>query len=181
MEPSGPIGQIDGDRVHLVPVDDRHVSEMWEYWLLDSTTAWTFRRFGTRDEFVRSLGGPERRLAITVAGGVLVGDIGITLRSTPAQHECVTPPADDLAELSWALAPEHHGHGYAAEAVRTVIEALLASGVRKVVARCFAANVASRALMERVGMTQEAFTRNSVMTRDGEYADEYVYAVVRGA
>ncbi|HEY0690820.1 MAG TPA: GNAT family protein [Kribbella sp.] len=49
-------------------------------------------------------------------------------------------------------APAHTGHGYATEAVRELIRLCFEDlGLRRVTSNCFAANDASRRLMERVG------------------------------
>lgn len=58
-------------------------------------------------------------------------------------------------ELGWALAREHWGHGYAAEAARAVREwAYAEHGVERLVSVIAPANVRSARLAERLGCTR---------------------------
>ncbi|HEX4872667.1 MAG TPA: GNAT family N-acetyltransferase [Nevskiaceae bacterium] len=59
---------------------------------------------------------------------------------------------DERPELSYALAPAWRARGYAAEAVRTVLGAVFASGaIREIRATTEAANLASLRLLQRIG------------------------------
>lgn len=58
--------------------------------------------------------------------------------------------------MGWAIHPEHHRKGFGEEAVRLLLEYLFKErGLRRVTAACDARNVASRRLMERLGMRLE--------------------------
>ena len=61
--------------------------------------------------------------------------------------------------IGWVLHPDHLGHGYATEAVGEVLRVCFDElALRRVVAGCFAANVVSWRLMERIGMRREQHT-----------------------
>jgi RimJ/RimL family protein N-acetyltransferase len=51
-------------------------------------------------------------------------------------------------------------------------------GLRRVVAGCFAGNVASWRLMERVGMRREQHSVRDALHRSGEWMDGYGYALL---
>jgi RimJ/RimL family protein N-acetyltransferase len=78
---------------------------------------------------------------------VLIGDVLLVLRSV--EHQTV--------EVGYIFSPAYGRQGYATEAVHALLEvAFFELGARRVVARVDARNTASRALLERLGMRQEA-------------------------
>jgi aminoglycoside 6'-N-acetyltransferase len=109
------------------------------------------------------------QLAVTERpSDALIGDIGIG------------PDGDDhrLARIGFTLASAHQGRGLATEAVTAVLDHLFrARGKHRVAADCDVRNTASVALLERVGMRREAHHLASAWWQ-GEWTDEYVYAVL---
>ena len=82
------------------------------------------------------------------------------------------------AEIGWVLAPGHEGSGYATEAVRELLRICFEDlGLRRVFAQCFADNVPSWRLMERVGMRRES-TRSASRCTAGEWLDGLRYALL---
>ena len=60
----------------------------------------------------------------------------------------------DAAELGWVLHPAYHGHGYATEAARAVIDfAVKRFGANHFIAHCDGENAASQSVMRKLGMT----------------------------
>jgi RimJ/RimL family protein N-acetyltransferase len=81
--------------------------------------------------------------------GAFLGELGFA----DLQRE-IEPRLDGMAEIGWVLAPQHHGKGYATEAVRAIIEwgdAHLHTnrGTNRMVARIHPENVASRRVAEK--------------------------------
>ena len=79
--------------------------------------------------------------------------------------------------------PDHWGHGYATEACRALLDAVLEDGAHRVVAHCNPANVRSWALLERLGMRREGpAVRAAAFSRDPQgrpvWHDEYTYALL---
>jgi RimJ/RimL family protein N-acetyltransferase len=98
----------------------------------------------------------------------LVGDVGARV------------DADDprQAEIGFTLAPAHHGHGYATEAARAVLDYLLGERAKhRVTACCDARNAASARVLERIGMRREGHLRESTWAKD-EWTDDLLYAVL---
>jgi RimJ/RimL family protein N-acetyltransferase len=113
--------------------------------------------------------GDAVRLAIVLRDtDVLVGDVSLHYRSR--EHR--------LAEVGFVLHPEHHGHGYATEAVSAMFGlGFAAFGLHRIIGRCDPRNEASARLMERLGMRREAYHRESEFIK-GEWCDELVYAIL---
>ena len=65
-------------------------------------------------------------------------------------------PFGEGVEVAWRLARASWGRGYAAEAARACLAEAWRLGLPKVLAITAVANVRSRAVMERIGMTYNA-------------------------
>jgi RimJ/RimL family protein N-acetyltransferase len=111
----------------------------------------------------------ELRLAVELqASGEVIGDV--SLWRTSARH--------NTGEIGFVLRPEHQGRGYALESMRELLRiGFEEAGLHRIVGRCDAENVASAALMERLGMRQEAHFRRNELIK-GVWSDELVYAVL---
>jgi RimJ/RimL family protein N-acetyltransferase len=109
----------------------------------------------------------------------VVGDLMLKVQDAWAQAEVADHGRGVQAELGWVFDPDHAGHGYATEAVRELIRLCFEDlGLRRVTADCFAGNVASWRLMERVGMRREAYTVRDSLHRSGEWLDGMSYALL---
>jgi RimJ/RimL family protein N-acetyltransferase len=87
--------------------------------------------------------------AVEVPG--VSGFIGFVGLSVPRFEAAFTP----CVEIAWRLAYEHWGHGYAAEAARAALDfGFVTVGLHEIVAFTVPANVRSRRVMERIGMTR---------------------------
>jgi RimJ/RimL family protein N-acetyltransferase len=89
--------------------------------------------------------------------------------------------ADDprQAEIGFTLAPEHHGYGYATEAVRRLLDYLLIErGKHRASASCDDRNTRSAAVLERVGMRREGHLLESTWSK-GQWANDLLYAALR--
>jgi RimJ/RimL family protein N-acetyltransferase len=80
-------------------------------------------------------------------------------------------------EIGGSLQPDFHGQGFASEVYgELLILAFTQYGLRRVVGRCDARNVASVRSLEKVGLRQEAhFVENEFVK--GEWTDEIVMAI----
>lgn len=66
-------------------------------------------------------------------------------------------PFTPCVEIGWRLAREHWGRGYATEAARTVLEyGFRDLALQEIVSFTATANLRSRAVMERIGMTRSS-------------------------
>lgn len=102
------------------------------------------------------------------ASGELIGDLGV---SFPAE-------AGEALEFGITLAPAWQGRGLAREALTALIDHLFGEqGARRIIASVDPRNAASLALLQAVGMRQEAHFRQSLWWR-GEWVDDVVFALL---
>lgn len=98
----------------------------------------------------------------------LLGEVMLRLRS--ADHRQV--------EIGFVFHPDYHGHGYATEAARAMLDLAFDNGAaHRVFGRADGRNDASSALMRRLGMRKEAHFRQNELFK-GEWGDEVVYAIL---
>jgi aminoglycoside 6'-N-acetyltransferase len=100
------------------------------------------------------------------AEGLLIGDVGICLHDNRMQ-----------AELGFTMAAAYQGRGYAAEAVRCVLNRVFATGVRRVSAECDARNTRSVRLLERLGFRQEGHRIEHTWIK-GEWTDDLLFGLL---
>jgi RimJ/RimL family protein N-acetyltransferase len=82
-------------------------------------------------------------------------------------------------EIGWVVRTDQQARGYATEAARALLDHAFESlGLHRVIASCHAENAASRRVMEKLGMRREAHFRKCGLGGDGEWFDEYLYAVL---
>ncbi|HYH80154.1 MAG TPA: GNAT family protein [Longimicrobium sp.] len=103
------------------------------------------------------------------ASGAVVGDCAM----------CVDGDDPRQAEIGFSLAREHQRRGFAAEAVRRLLDYAFGElTLHRVVAITDARNAAAAALLARVGMRREAhFIQNSWYK--GAWGDEFLFAILR--
>jgi RimJ/RimL family protein N-acetyltransferase len=137
---------------------------------------WTRRTEEDVREFVRMLVAwrieePRTRfqLAVTLSeSGTLIGTCGVRKRAVDATE----------ADVGIELAPAHWSRGYAAEAMRAVIDfAFRELKLHRVWAQCVAGNAAAVRLVERLGMTREGRLREQVRIGD-RWHDALVYGLL---
>jgi RimJ/RimL family protein N-acetyltransferase len=125
----------------------------------------------TVGEHLRERLGSEEYYAVALADtGKVIGNLYC------GQRDC------SAREVGCIINECYRGQGYAAEALRAVIEQAFRDGAHRVYAECDPRNTASRRLLEAVGMRREAHLRQTVFFhRDADGApiwmDTYVYAI----
>jgi RimJ/RimL family protein N-acetyltransferase len=98
---------------------------------------------------------------------VLIGDVAVHLHDNLKQ-----------AELGFTVAVAYQKKGFAAEAVRAVIDRLFrVQGLHKVSGECDARNAASAGLMERLGFTREGHLRQQTWIKS-EWTDDLIYGLL---
>jgi len=84
----------------------------------------------------------------------------------------------DRAELGYWIRPDERGVGYGTRAAELAVRyAIRERGLRKVSARVFETNDASRALLERIGFEREGRLRAHYFV-DGERVDAFLYGLL---
>jgi RimJ/RimL family protein N-acetyltransferase len=98
----------------------------------------------------------------------VIGELSLILRSEGWRQ----------GEIGYIFHPDQHGQGFATEAARMLLQmGFGGAGLHRVFARCAAANTASWAVMERLGMRREAHFRGHAFSK-GAWEEELIYAVL---
>ena len=85
---------------------------------------------------------------------------------------------NNTVEIGWRLGLEHHGKGYATEAAKAVLDYIINKiKPHKVVAYCVNENIASKNIMQKLGMQQEACLRQ-FSKLGGKWFDEAVFGLI---
>lgn len=168
-------------RLTIRPATSDDVDATWAFRRLPEVAEWVTRRFDERDEYAEVFLDPDRLASTLVVerDGEVVGDLMLRVEDAWAQAEVAEQAQGSQAELGWTLDPAHAGQGLATEAVTELLRICFEDlGMRRVVALCFADNVASWRLMERVGMRREAVALADALHRSGAWLDSYAYGLL---
>jgi RimJ/RimL family protein N-acetyltransferase len=169
------------DRLVLRPATPGDADATWQFRRREDVSLWLTRSSATPDEHRTWFEAPDNlaKTLVIERSGVVIGDLMVKIDDAWAQAEIVERARSVQAELGWVLDPEHAGHGFATEAIRELLRLCFTDlGLRRVTATCFAANDASRRLMERVGMRREFYTVRDSLHRSGEWLDCLGYALL---
>jgi RimJ/RimL family protein N-acetyltransferase len=122
---------------------------------------------------------PLDHSAVAVTGdGSVVGTISLEVHDGMGQG-ADSPAVRSEGLLGYLLDPAHHGRGLATEMVREALRLAFGDlGLRRVTAGCFADNVASWRVMEKVGMRREQHGIRDSWHGDLGWVDGYTYAVL---
>lgn len=154
---------------------------IWRIRRLEEVNRWLPSDAQNRGTFIASLAEPEKlaKTLVPERDGVIIGDLMLAIEDGWAQAEVKAQAAGVQAELGYAIDPAYAGQGLATEAVEALLELCFDTlGLRRVVANLFADNVASRRLLERVGMRQELYSVKESLHRSGEWLDGMGYALL---
>jgi RimJ/RimL family protein N-acetyltransferase len=84
----------------------------------------------------------------------------------------------DEPELAYELLPSAHGHGYATEAARAVLDAAFGTGRTRIWSTVRSWNTPSLRVLDKLGMQREGLLRGHLIYR-GERVDRVYYGILR--
>ncbi|MBI4248271.1 MAG: GNAT family N-acetyltransferase [Elusimicrobia bacterium] len=88
-------------------------------------------------------------------------------------------PHGGVGELGYAIAPRHQGNGYAAEAVKKVIDVAFQSfGAHRVQATCWVRNRPSARVLRKAGLRKEG-TLRGYLRQGRKVRDEFIFGITR--
>ena len=91
----------------------------------------------------------------------------------------VLPDDDRQAQIGFTFSRSFQKRGYAAEAVRRLLDFIFTEyHLHRVTATCDAENLASAKLLERIGMRREGHYRDNIWFK-GAWGSEYTYALLK--
>jgi RimJ/RimL family protein N-acetyltransferase len=179
LEPDYP---IETERLLLRPIDPvRDIDAMHTYLSRGDVCAYIPAVPSTRTQVAHQYADPERhrstltkpkqamRIAVVLKEtGGLIGDAMLFWHS--AEH--------GSGEVGYVFNPDHHGHGYATEAVRVLLRLGFEDlGLHRITGRIDQRNPASAAVLTRVGMRQEAVLVDNAWFKGG-WSTEVDFAIL---
>lgn len=112
------------------------------------------------------------------ATGQVVGDV--MLRVEPSRSISRTPTDEWEGSIGYALTPDVHGRGLAAEAAAELLVIGFEDlGLRRIAADAYADNTASARVLRSIGMRHEATRRAASLGKDGNWLDDTSWALLR--
>ena len=165
--------------IRMATPDD--VEPIWQFRRLPAVGQWLTASSTDRDDFAEKFLDPERlaKTLLLERDGVVVGDMMLAIEDAWAQTEIVEQARGVQAELGWVITPAQAGQGLATEAADATLRICFQQlGLRRVFAQCFAANIGSRRVMEKLGMRREQHTVRESLHRSGEWMDGLMYAIL---
>ena len=168
-------------RLVLSPAVPQDAEATWRFHRLEPVSRWLTEVPSTLDSYRVSFEDPARLAATLVVAldGQVIGDLTLRVHDAWAQREVVAGARQSQAELAWVLDPQYVGQGYATEAARELVRICFEElALRRVVATCFADNVPSWRLMERIGMRRELHAVADALHRSGAWTDTFAYAAL---
>jgi RimJ/RimL family protein N-acetyltransferase len=169
------------DRLTVRRLADPDVAATWAYRRLPEVNRWLPYAPEALDDYAELFRDPDRRARTLVVEleDAVVGDLFLMQKDGWSQLEVRDAGQGCEAELGWALDPAYGGQGLATEAVEALLGICFESlGLRRVTAGCFADNVPSWRLMERVGMRRELHAVAESLHRELGWVDGYGYALL---
>lgn len=165
------------DRLALRPPRVEDIAAIFAYRSDPEVTRWMSGRATSVEQLGAHVLGSGNTLVVE-RDGVVVGDLMLRVADAWSQAEVRDRARGAQAELGWCIAPEHQRQGYAVEVVRELVTATFELGVHRIEAGCFAANLASRRVMDRVGFRQEGYHVRESLHRDGTWMDGISFALL---
>jgi RimJ/RimL family protein N-acetyltransferase len=178
------------DRLRLRPLTLDDVDAVHAYRSLPDVVVHLSHDVLTRDEVAERIaqrmergrpGADEPLLGLAVEeqrSGRVVGDV--MLRLEPCHSIARTPTQEWEGTIGYALHPDVHGRGLAAEAAAELLAIGFRDlGLRRITADAYADNIASNRVLARIGMRHEATIRAKSLGKDGTWLDDNTWALLR--
>lgn len=178
MSPEYPITT---DRLLLRPIDPvADVDAVHAYQSRTDVVRYIPYDVRTREEVAEVLASARIRSTFETPGHTIT--LAIVLRETGAMIGDIilnwSSEVHRLGEIGYVLHPDHHGHGYAAEASDALLGyAFETLGLHRVVARIDERNPASGAVLRKLGMRKEARLVENEWFK-GEWSTEIAFAIL---
>jgi RimJ/RimL family protein N-acetyltransferase len=168
------------ERLELRPVRDEDIDRILEYRNLPEVTRWLIRTevdpASFRAAWRRAAEDPDDHSAAVTLDSVVIGTVSLEVVDGMGQPGM---PSRTEAGLGYIFDPAHRGNGYATEAVMGMVaHAFEHLAVRRITAGCFADNLASVRILEKVGMRREQHGVGDSWHAELGWVDGYTYALL---
>jgi RimJ/RimL family protein N-acetyltransferase len=168
------------ERLELRPVREEDVDRILEYRNLPEVTRWLLRTevdpVSFRAAWRRAAEDPDDHSVAVTLDSVVIGTVSLEIVDGMGQPGM--PPRTE-AQLGYIFDPAYGGQGYATEAVTAMVAyAFDRLGVRRITAGCFADNLPSVRILEKVGMRREQHGVGDSWHAELGWLDGYTYALL---
>ncbi|MFI5893450.1 GNAT family N-acetyltransferase [Actinoplanes sp. NPDC051513] len=170
------------ERLVLRPVRDEDVDRILEYRNQPDVKRWLLRTevdaASLRERWRLAATDPDDHSVGVTLDGLLIGTVMLEVRDGMGQPGM---PSRTEAEIGYIFDPAHGGHGYATEAATAMMAyAFDRLGVRRITAGCYADNLASVRILEKLGMRREQHGVGDSWHDELGWIDGYTYALLAG-
>lgn len=166
---------METERLKLRPITLADAQDMFEYASDTDNTYFVFPTHTTIDDTRFSIANyfmhePLGKFGIELKeNGKLIGTIDIRVNAKRFS-----------AEIGYALNKKYQGHGYATEAAREIMKfGFETLELEKISSTCDKNNIASEAVMLRLGMQKEGESRHHEVWKKGEWINMLYYGILR--
>lgn len=167
------------DRLELRPGRSEDASVIWPWYRLPEVQEWTTTLSPTLVEHQEHWDTGLGAAVVGLRDGLVVAVGKIERQNAWSQTDMAEQAAGQQAELGWVLDPSVHGQGLGTEFAAALLHlAIDGLGVRRIEAGCFADNLASRRVMEKIGLRLEGVFREDSLHRSGRWLDGMSWALL---
>jgi RimJ/RimL family protein N-acetyltransferase len=171
------------ERLRLRPVGDEDIDRILRYRNLPEVNRWLIRTEVDPASYAAAwraaAADPDDHSVAVTLDGVVIGTVSLEVVDGMGQPGM---PSRTEARLGYIFDPAYGGHGYATEAVTAMVaHAFDRLGVRRITAGCYADNLASVRILEKVGMRREQHGVGDSWHADAGWVDGYTYAILAEA
>jgi RimJ/RimL family protein N-acetyltransferase len=166
-------------RLAIRPAVAGDAATVWPWYRNPAVTEWMLAAPDDEERFVADYAERLPRSLVALLDGRIVATAKVAVQDAWAQREIAELARDQEAEVGWVVDPAVHGRGIGTEVAGALLAiAFDGLGVRRVIAQCFADNIASWRIMERVGMRREGAYLRESLHRSGRWLDGMTYALL---
>lgn len=166
-------------RLSLRPPSLDDAPAIYDYRRLPEVNRWLSNEVGDYAGFLGKFAQRQASWLVVERDGQVIGGVKIDIEDGWAQAEVSVQARNTQAELGWTFHPDVFGQGYATEVVRELLTICFQElGLRRIHAGCFADNIASWKVMEKVGMRREGYYVAESLHRELGWLDGLTYAML---
>ena len=167
--------QLETERLRLRPVTLADAADMFEYASIEDNTYYVFNTH-------RTITDTQFSIANYFMANPL-GKFGIELKDERKLIGTIDLRVDmkkGKGEIGYVLNKAYFKQGYATEAAAKILElAFETLELEKVFSSCDTRNIASEAVMKRLGMQKEGLSRHHEIWKNGEWIDMLFYSILK--
>lgn len=166
-------------RLALRPARSGDASELWAWHRDPAVNEWLPTLPADEEAFTARFNAHLEVTLVALLDGRIVGTAKVHAEDAWSQAEVAELARGQQCEVGWVLDPDLHRQGLGTELARGLLAvAFEGLDVHRVVAICFADNVASWRTMAKLGMRQEATLLAESLHRNGNWLDTMIWAML---